>query len=75
MPEEEPDKIEDKIATQLEECAGLLLACEVENKKCRWCRGKSSCKIFIRSVMAALCKLEVVRMNTPQKQLSEHMYT
>ena len=68
------EEVEDKIAEQLEECAELLLSCELENKKCKRCKEKENCLIFIRSVVAALCRIHVAQMTIPQTNSSEQMF-
>ena len=73
--EAELEVLEDKIGNQLEECADLLLACELEDKKCKKCKKKADCLLFIRSVLAALCKIEVARMLTGDKKIPEHLYS
>ena len=68
------DNVIEKVAEHLETCATILLSCEEENKKCKRCRDKENCLIFIRSVLAALCKMEVARMKILDKETPESMY-
>ena len=68
------DDIVGKVAEHLKTCATALLSCEEENKKCKKCKDRENCLIFIRSVLAALCKMEIARMEIPDKNISESMY-
>lgn len=68
------EDIIEKIGNQLEECADLLLSCELEKKVCKKCKNKADCLFFIRSVLAALCKIEAERMFIDNEKVPEGMY-
>ena len=71
---EDIEDITEKIAEKLELCSKLLLECEEEDKKCKKCKDKDNCLLFIRSVVSALCKIEVARMSIPENETPEGMY-
>ena len=68
------DDVEEAVANKLEECAEHLLSCELEGKKCKKCKEKDGCLIFIRTVLAALCRIEAARMATPDKNIEQGMF-
>ena len=70
----EVENVEDKIVKKLEECATFLLSCELENKKCKKCKDKDNCLIFIRSVVAALCRIQIAQMTIPTTNIAEQMF-
>lgn len=68
------EEIVEKIGNQLEECAELLLSCEEQNKDCKKCKNKTDCLIFIRSVLASLCKMEAARIFVGNGDIEEGIY-
>ena len=62
------------IAEKLEECATLLLACELEKKECKKCKDKKDCIIFIRTVLASLCRIEIAKLQTDDTEIPEGLY-
>ena len=63
-----------EIAEKLETCVVALLECEEENKVCKKCKNKNDCLIFIRSVLASLCRIAIAQMVVEDKKIPEGLY-
>lgn len=74
---EDVEAVEDEVVKKLNECADFLMVCEIDNKHCdRDCsrKNKEDCLIFIRSVLASLCRIEVARITPKTRAIEEKMY-
>ena len=71
---EDIDDVELEVVKKLEECVTFLLSCELEGKSCKRCKEKDNCLIFIRTVLAAVCRIEIARMATPNKNIEHGMF-
>ena len=68
------EDVEDEIVERLEVCVTSLLSCELENRNCKRCKDRNNCLIFIRSVVAALCRIQIAQMSVPKKKIEEGMF-
>ena len=64
----------EKIIEELQKTQETLMVCAVESRNCKKCKERNLCLIYMRSVIASLCRIEIARLIIEERPLPEGLY-